>query len=156
MGPNEVQALIVTGLGAWLLIGAAWAAQAEAATAPARGQVVVRRQIIVRSVRVRPGAGRPATPVVWRETKRVRCLPARAIAGAALFGPGSVDFILKDRRRIRASLNAACPALDYYQGFYISPGEDGMICVDRDVVRSRMGRECGIERLRLLVPKPKP
>jgi hypothetical protein len=88
----------------------------------------------------------------------MQCLPVKAIAGAALFGPNNVDFILRDRRRVRAKLNSACPALDYYQGFYLTTGEDGMLCAERDFVRSRMGRECGIERFRILLPKrpPKP
>ena len=148
---DEVQAMMIAGFGAWLLISAISATETKAPAPQAHGQLVVRRQIIVRTMRVRPNPGNRAS-VTWREAKGVKCLPAGAIAGAALFGPNSVDFVLKDKRRIRAQLNAACPALDYYQGFYVTPGEDGRICVDRDFVRSRMGRECGIERLKMLVP----
>lgn len=155
-GPDEVLALIVAGLGVWLLMSAAAAPEAKAPVPQARGHVIYKRQIIVRSVRVRPKPASQATAAAWREAKRVRCVPVKAIAGATLFGTNSVDFILKDRRRVRARLNAACPALDYYQGFYLTPGDDGMVCADRDFLRSRMGRECGIERLRVLVPARKP
>lgn len=144
--------MIIAGLGAMLLMGASAATEQASPRPQARGQVVVKRQVIVRSVRVRPKPASRATHVGWRESKGLQCVPVKAIAGASLSGQNSVDFILKDRRRIRARLNAACPALDYYQGFYLSPGEDGMLCADRDFVRSRMGRECGIRRFRLLVP----
>ena len=145
--------MIVTGLGVWLLMGIAAAPESKAAAKPPAGDVVLRRQMIIRSIRIRPNRANQSIPIAWREARGVQCLPVKAIAGAALHGPNNVDFILKDRRRIRARLNSACPALDYYQGFYLAPGEDGMLCAARDFVRSRMGRECGIERLRMLVPK---
>ena len=117
-------------------------------------QLVVRKQVIVRSIRVRPSRPGEAKgkPISWREGKRLDCLRVGSIAGATLLGQDSVDFILRDRTRIRARLNSACPALDYYHGFYLTPGPDGMICADRDSVRSRIGRQCGIERFRKLHP----
>lgn len=144
--------MIVAGLGAMLLMGASVATKPTSPRPQTRGQVIIQRQVIVRSVRIRPKRASQASHVAWRESRGLQCVPVKAIAGASLYGQSSVDFILKDRRRIRARLNAACPALDYYQGFYLSPGEDGMLCADRDFVRSRMGRECGIRRFRLLVP----
>lgn len=148
--------MIIAGLGALLLMSASAATEAKSPPPQARGQMVFKRQVIVRTVRVRPTRASAAAPVMWREARRVQCVPVKAIAGAALLGQDSVDFVLKDRRRIRARLDAACPALDYYQGFYLTPGEDGMLCAARDFVRSRMGRECGIQRLRLLVPVRQP
>jgi hypothetical protein len=147
--------VIVEGVGALLLMTMAGAPQAEAPKpqSPSRAQpggVLLRKQIIIRSVRIRPVAsGSPAT-ILWREARGPKCLPVRSIAGATLLGRNSVDFILRDRSRIRARLDSACPALDYYSGFYLTPGSDGLVCADRDFLRSRMGRECGIDRFRLL------
>jgi hypothetical protein len=118
-------------------------------------QLTVRQQIIVRvPARSRPGAP-PIKPIEWKEGKGPKCVPARAIAGATLLGRNSVDLILRNNSRIRAKLENSCPALDYYQGFYISPNADGMICADRDVIRSRVGGQCEIERFRSLKPVPK-
>jgi hypothetical protein len=114
-------------------------------------QLIVREQIVVRTRRLPPPASR--TPVEWKEGKGLKCVPAKAIAGAALIGQNSVDLILRDNRRIRARLASSCPALDYYYGFYIRPNADGMICADRDAIRSRVGGECGIDRFRTLEPK---
>ena len=88
----------------------------------------------------------------WKEGKGPKCVPARAIAGATLVGRSSVDLILRNRQRVRAKLESSCPALDYYYGFYITPNPDGMVCEDRDNIRSRMGGACEIDRFRSLEP----
>lgn len=83
----------------------------------------------------------------------MKCVSARSVAGATLLGRDSVDLILRDNSRVRAELQNSCPALDYYNGFYISPNSDGMICADRDVIRSRVGGACEIDAFRSLTPK---
>jgi hypothetical protein len=127
-----------------LLVGAA-----PAPPAPVQpeqyAQLVVREQIMVRVQTRTPPA---AAPVQWKEGKGPKCVPARAILGASLPSENSVDLVMRDRTRVRARLDSSCPALDYYYGFYIRPNADGMICADRDSIRSRVGGECGIERFR--------
>lgn len=113
-------------------------------------QVVIREQIIIRMPG--PAGARNRTLIEWKESTGPKCVPARAIAGARLRGRNRVDLILKNRRRLRASLASSCPALDFYNGFYITPNPDGMICTDRDAIRSRMGGECGIDEFNLLHP----
>ena len=110
------------------------------------GQSVVREQVIVRF--------RQSTParIDWKEGKGPKCVQTRAIVGAALVGRDSVDLILRNRQRVRAKLESSCPALDYYYGFYITPNADGLVCEDRDSIRSRMGGACGIDRFRGLEP----
>lgn len=143
-----------------LLMLAHAAALPAAEPAPERpmelAQVVVREQIIIRvPMRMRKDKAPPrATPVEWEESKGPKCVSHRTVAGATLLGQDSVDLILRDGSRVRAKLDN-CPALDYYPGFYISPHPDGKICADRDMIRSRMGGQCGIERFRALTPKPK-
>ncbi|TFI56583.1 hypothetical protein E2493_19450 [Sphingomonas parva] len=124
-----------------LSVGASVSAPAQAP----RETVIVREQIVVRM------HGRAAAPAIhWKEAKGPKCVPARAIAGAALVSQNSVDLVLRDRRRIRAKLESSCPALDYYYGFYITPNKDGMICADRDIIRSRVGGQCEIDAFRTL------
>ena len=58
-----------------------------------------------------------------------------------------------DALLVPPQLDGECPALTYYQGFYLRPGADGQVCQGRDTVHARSGAECGIERFRLLTPK---
>jgi hypothetical protein len=119
-----------------------------AAPAPAVRTMTVEHQIIWR-IPVRP---RPRPRIHWDEEKGPKCLPAAAIRGAMLSGPDSIDFLLKGRQVMRARLDSDCPALDFYEGFYVQP-EDNKICARRDSIHSRVGASCRIERFRTLVPK---
>ena len=117
---------------------------------PVVRRVVVRDEVILK-IPVRP---RSRQRLEWDEKKGPKCLDADRIAGALLSGPSSIDFILRDRRRIRAVMDDECPALDFYQGFYLQP-DDERICAKRETIRSRVGASCRIERFRLLVPQVK-
>jgi hypothetical protein len=140
----------VTGWGAAALLALLLGASSPAPEPVQYAQLTVREQIVVR-VPVRLRQITPASRMIsWKEGKGPRCVPARAIAAAALLGENSVDLILRDRRRIRARLETRCPELDYYYGFYITPNPDGQVCADRDVIRSRVGGQCEIERFRTL------
>ena len=113
-------------------------------------RLVVQDEVILR-VPVQP---RPeARSVEWREKKGPKCIPAGLIRRASLSGSEQVDFILSGGSRVRAKFEDDCPALDFYGGFYLQFGRDQQICAKRDAVQSRMGRNCTIERFRLLVPK---
>jgi hypothetical protein len=142
----EASSLIRAGVAALLLLSAGAPAAAPPARPAQYGQTVVREQVIIRFRQA------PPTRVDWKEGKGPKCVPARAIAGATLVGKSSVDLILRNRQRVRAELESSCPALDYYYGFYITPNPDGMVCEDRDNIRSRMGGACEIDRFRGLEP----
>ncbi len=113
----------------------------------AQATVTVRRTLIIRV---------PATPIPaairWKTKKGPKCVVLRDIGGAIVSGPDRVDMIFRGGLRVRAELENACPAIDYYGGFYLRPGPDGRVCADRDPIRARSGGECQIERFRLLVP----
>ncbi|HZF95729.1 MAG TPA: hypothetical protein VEZ20_12765 [Allosphingosinicella sp.] len=141
--------MIFAGTAAWLMLFFGGADDAPPETGTVYAQVVVRQQIIVRVPRPAPGAP-VSPPVQWRESKGPRCIPARAVAGAALLGQNSVDLLLHDRSRVRVRLESGCGGLDFYQGFYVNGTADGMICADRDAVRSRMGGQCGIDGFKML------
>ena len=126
--------------------------QPAGAQQPGQYTRIVRERIVVRVPARTEGMTPLPTPMVWREGRGPRCVKASAIAAAKIRGRNNVDLILKNNRRFRARLANSCPALDYYFGFYIVPNPDGLVCVDRDVIRSRVGGECGIEAFRSLRP----
>ena len=110
--------------------------------------ITIHDEIIMR-VPVRP---HPGPQIEWRERRGPKCIAAASIAGAMLSGNSSVDFVLRNRTRVRAELDSDCPALDFYDGFYVQPN-DHRVCTRRDVIRSRMGGSCRIERFHELVPR---
>ena len=113
-------------------------------------RLVVQDEVILR-VPVQPHPLEPS--VEWREKKGPKCIPAGLIRRASLSGSEQVDLILSGGSRVRAQFEDDCPALDFYGGFYLQYGRDQQICAKRDAVQSRMGRNCTIERFRLLIPK---
>jgi len=130
--------------------------QDELSSQPDRyAQVNVQQRIIVR-VPSRPVGAVPPRPMrEWREGPGPSCVPANQIAGANI-GDQSIDFILRDNRRVRARLNRRCDGLNYYRGFYLDRPGDGRICAERDVIRSRMGGQCDISEFRMLRPQAPP
>ena len=90
--------------------------------------------------------------IEWKEGKGPKCVPLGDVRAAMLSGREQVDFLLEDRRRIRAELSDGCQALDFYVGFYLKT-EDERMCAGRDFVHSRMGGRCEIDRFRSLEPR---
>lgn len=112
-------------------------------------QYVIQQQVIVRVPRLN---SQPARPIVWKEGKKgPKCIPLASLAGALITQPRSVDLVQLGGSRVRAQIDKRCPSLDFYSGFYLKPTADGMICADRDYVRTRGGRACEIDRFRTLV-----
>ena len=139
--------MIMTGLVGLLT---ALLAGSEAAPAPSERArtMTVEERLIIRI----PVAPRPRIRIRWEEEKGPKCLPAESIARAFLSSPDSVDFLMRNRQRIRARLDSDCDGLDFYGQLYLLP-DDGRICARRDVIRSRVGGSCRIDRFRTLVPK---
>ena len=121
---------------------------------PAAMQQGVTRLVIQDEVIVRiPVEPRPMGPTIhWIEHKGPKCIPVNAIRGALLSGPEQVDFMLGNRRRVRAQFDEDCPALDFYAGFYLQTDGD-KLCAGRDAIHSRMGGSCTIERFKVLEAK---
>jgi hypothetical protein len=120
---------------------------------PTRAPVtsLVQDDEVVLRVPVRP---LPPPKVEWQAGRPFRCMPIRAIRGAMLSSPENVDILLPQQHRARAQLAENCPALDFYDGFYLKP-QDGQLCAGRDIIYSRMGGSCRIEGFHLLVPRLK-
>jgi hypothetical protein len=109
-------------------------------------QLTIEQSLIVRVPR-----RTPVRPMKWKAKKGPKCVAMSAIAGAAVVANDAIDLALKGGQRLRAQFSSNCPALDYYSGFYILPTDDGRICADRDMIRTRAGGQCEIQRFRRLV-----
>jgi hypothetical protein len=148
--PPALTALVIS-LTAWL--GAAF----DAAPGPRPdGRAMTVRQMVVRDeiiIHV-PIAQRRLPRFEWVEHKGPKCLPVAMIAGAAMATPSTIDFMLRDRSRVRARLDSDCAGLDFYGGFYVEP-QNGAVCAKREEIRSRAGSTCRIERFRALERKYK-
>lgn len=110
-------------------------------------QITIEQSLIVRVPR-----RAPVRPLKWKAKKGPKCVAMNAIAGAAVVADDAIDLALKGGQRLRARFSSNCPALDYYSGFYILPTDDGRICAGRDMIRTRAGGQCEIERFRRLIP----
>lgn len=121
---------------------------APAAPIPTVRMMTVEREMILR-VPVRP---HPDLRIRWDEEKGPKCIPVGAIAGAMLSGSDTIDLALRNHQRLRARLDSDCEGLDFYGGVYIQTGDD-RVCAGRDVIRSRIGGSCKIEKFRMLVPR---
>ncbi len=117
---------------------------------PMVSQMVVRDEIILHV----PIAKRRLPAFEWVEHKGPKCVPVAMIAGAAMATPSTIDFVLRDRRRVRARFDNDCAGLDFYGGFYLE-SQDGAVCAKREEIRSRAGSTCRIERFRRLERKYK-
>ncbi len=114
-------------------------------------QMMIQQRIIIRVPAMNPPPP-PPRPIRWKEVKGPKCVPLNQLAGASIGQNGTVDLFLRGGARLRAQLDDDCPALDYYSGFYISPTADGQVCQRRDLLHTRAGQQCRVERFRLLVP----
>ena len=113
-------------------------------------RVVINEEVVI-SIPIR---SRPRQRIDWIEKKGPKCIATDRLAGAMWSGPSSIDFVLRDRSRIRAEMDDECPALDFYRGFYLQP-DDERICAKRETIRSRVGGSCRIERFKRLIPELK-
>ena len=118
------------------------------------GPVTVTRLVVQQEVILRVPVTRPRLrqAIRWEEKKGPKCIAAGQIVGAALADERSVDFLLRDRTRIRAKMDSDCSTLEYYRVFYIEP-RDERICAKREEIRGRMGETCRINRFRRMVPQ---
>ena len=151
--------MILAGAAAMLLFVFGGAVDEQPRPEPAgQGLAGMRQQIIVRvTTGLRPIAPQregARQPIEWRESRGPRCIPVTRILAATFPSQNSVDLIMRDRTRMRARLERRCAALDFYRSFYLALTPDGLICADRDSIRSRGGGECQIDQFRTLMARP--
>ncbi|WP_173206570.1 hypothetical protein [Sphingopyxis sp. BSNA05] len=123
-------------------------------------QVRIEKRVIIRVPRRRPAPlapmadfSRETVQKTYREKKMGKCVPMNNILGVQMFSDRYLDLITKDRKRIRALLEDKCQARSFYSGFYVEKTDDGKICTGRDILHSRTGAKCEIDRFRELVPE---
>ncbi|WP_236554063.1 hypothetical protein [Sphingorhabdus sp. 109] len=123
-------------------------------------QVRIEKRVIIRVPRRRPTPlapmadfSRESVKKTYREKKMGKCVPMNNILGVQMFADRYLDLITKDRKRIRAQLEDKCQARSFYSGFYVEKTDDGKICTGRDILHSRTGAKCEIDRFRELVPE---
>lgn len=122
-------------------------------------QVRIEQHIIIR---IAPGLAMPDRPLLpppplpsvehLRHRAMPPCMPVAAIAGVRPMEGNRLLLFMRDHRLVRAELGRRCNAHDFYQGFYVSPTGDGMLCAGRDTIHSRSGSNCAIARVRELIP----
>jgi hypothetical protein len=122
------------------------AADRAAAPIGTTAQITIQQTMIVRV----PNRRTPPAPIRWKIKKGPKCVQMASIAGAAIVADDAIDLVMRGGDRLRAQFSSRCPALDYYSGFYMLPTKDGRICADRDVIRTRAGGQCEIQRFRKL------
>jgi len=115
------------------------------------------------TIRITPRAASPRQPDMrvampeidsasrFTERKMGRCLPVSGIAGVQPQRENRLLLYMRDRRLVSAELERACRAMDFYSGFYLSPNNDGLLCVERDNLLTRSGMNCKLTRIRQLV-----
>ncbi len=143
---------LLTALGAGSV---ALAAESDAESRPpffAQIQIEQRTVVRIRPVAMEPPSARQQMRLRWEEKKGPSCIRMTNVAGAMVSSPDSIDLVLRGGARMRAKLSRACPSIDFYSGFYVKPSKDGNVCEDRDMIHSRSGGECGIQKFKLLVP----
>lgn len=126
-------------------------------------QVRIERRVIIRisprreESRVGPGgtwrSNRSMHPrgTRLREVEMEPCVQAARIAGVQTGTGNRLLLFLNDDRIVSLNLERACRARDFYSGFYVERHEDGMICIKRDLLKSRSGATCEVDRMRRLV-----
>lgn len=87
----------------------------------------------------------------FQEVELGTCVPIEKIAGVAPVQPNRLLLFMRDRRVLSASLDRACNAQSFYSGFYVERNDDGMLCVKRDMLKSRAGASCEVAQLNRLV-----
>lgn len=101
------------------------------------------------------GGGRKAPPpqqIEWKDRKAPKCLPMRNVVAVQVTRKDSIDLITRERQRLRAQLDGRCRGQDFYSGFYMERSRDGQLCEDRDILQTRSGLKCEVDKFRLMVP----
>lgn len=124
---------------------------------PTYNQARIEQRVVIRVSPRRPNDRNELTALRQQQSTRLverrigNCVPLRGIAGVQTGRNNQLLFYMRDRRVVRADLERACRARDFYSGFYVESSEDGQLCIDRDALQSRTGANCEISRLRQLV-----
>lgn len=135
-----------------------WFAAESLAEIPTQNQVRIEQRVTIRIAPLTNSPRRsmvPAAPSVnlrdYDERDAGKCIPLGAIRGVQSISDDRLLLYLRDRRVLSLRLRKSCRAQDFYSGFYVEPRPDGMLCVERDILRSRTGANCELREINRLV-----
>ena len=123
-------------------------------------QIRVRQRVFVRITPSQSGVNRqnlvarpPQSRVQtrYKEDKPNSCVPVKRISSVQTGSGNRLILLMKDSKVMSLNLEKACRSRDFYAGFYVDKNKDGKMCVDRDMLQSRNGAKCSIERMMQLV-----
>ena len=125
---------------------------------PTQNQVRIEQRV---TIRISPLVNSPRQSIMpdvpqvnlrdYEERDAGKCVPLRAIRAVQSGSDDRLLLYLRDRRVLSLRLRKSCRAQDFYSGFYVEPRDDGMLCVERDTLRSRTGATCELREINRLV-----
>lgn len=137
-----------------------WLSLDSVAEEPREYQIRIEQRVVIRVSPYRPASRSnlnatapraPSKPRKLEERKIGKCIKVKSIGAVQPSSDNRLLLYMRDQRLIAASLEKACSARDFYQGFYVEPRKDGNLCVERDKLQSRTGAKCELTRIRQLV-----
>lgn len=136
----------------------AWMIFDSLVSPPVQKQVRIEQRVTIRISPLGPSPRQSLMPEVpsvrlsdLEERDAGKCVPLRSIRGVQSTRDNRLLFYLRDQRVLSVRLKKACRAQDFYSGFYVEPQADGMLCVKRDVLRSRTGANCELTEINRLI-----
>lgn len=134
----------------------AWQAVDEDSLAVRQNQVRIAQRVVIR---IAPQG--TVNQIIVRENSSVRpkfkerktgdCLSLGGIEGVRVNSDHRLLLFMRDHRLIGANMDESCQARHFETGFYVDRSSDGLLCANRDMLRSRSGASCSVSRLRELV-----
>lgn len=135
-----------------------WQIIESMAATPLQNQVRIEQRVTIRISPIRPSPRQSLMPDAPRidlrdmdERDAGRCVPLRSIRAVQSTSDNRLLLYLRDQRVMSVRMKKTCRAQDFYSGFYVEPRADGMLCVDRDILRSRTGANCEMKEINWLV-----
>lgn len=125
---------------------------------PTQNQVRIEQRV---TIRISPLANSPRQSLM-PEAPRVslndleerdagKCVALRSIRGVQSANKNRLLLYMRDRKVMSLRMKKNCRAQDFYSGFYVEPRSDGLLCVERDMLRSRTGANCEVTEINRLV-----
>lgn len=125
---------------------------------PVQNQVRIEQRVTIRIAPVTTSPRLSMMPDARRialddleERNAGKCIALRSIKAVQPSRSNRLLLFTRDRSLMSLRLKKNCFAQDFYSGFYVEPRSDGMLCVDREVLRSRTGANCELTEINRLV-----
>ena len=135
-----------------------WMVLDSLVSTPTQNQVRIEQRV---TIRISPLVNSPRQSLMpdvpqvnlrdYEERDAGQCVPLRMIRAVQSGSDDRLLLYLRDRRVLSLRLRKSCRAQDFYSGFYVEPRADGMLCVKRDILRSRTGANCELREINRLV-----